>query len=190
MGQLAHGTTNATLLEDTRRIVLNALDYLDERNLAILREAQCTAAASNTTSDIMDAELLADIKRFDFDTAKYVPRSLAPTSIIPAVLDGKEPGSVELDYFFMVHALTFPPSSPAVTGGSENIPGAGEAAEERTFASLPAAVAAKLKSAKDTVRSIPPKDAILHASMDNKDWIALAEGAPLFQSLSGAWLYT
>jgi hypothetical protein len=191
VGPLAHGTMNASLLEDTRRLVMALLDFLETRNLGLLQEAHTTAAAvlsslapASPTSSPADAELWADARAFDFETAAYVPRSLVPTSIVPAVvaaasaMGGANP---ELEYFHMVSPLHF----PAAAAGPSAATGAGTAAEAAGWASLPAAVAAQLAEARRRVLETPPREAILHGSLDGRDWAPLQEGAPLFQPLDG-----
>lgn len=61
----------------TKRIVLAAVDYLEQRNLAILAEAQRTLASSSAAKS-------EEARAFDFDTTTYVSSELAPTSIRPA----------------------------------------------------------------------------------------------------------
>lgn len=84
--------------------MLSALDYLEQRNLAILTEAQRTvdARAHSTTgasagagsaqaaidaacgdSSGACAQLASEAEKFDFATTSYVSVDLAPTAIIP-----------------------------------------------------------------------------------------------------------
>lgn len=177
VGPLAHGTMNASLLEDTRRIVTTALDFLEERNLALLQEAQRSAEAVRSSGSASAADL-EDASAFDFHTATYIPRSLAPVAVVPEVVASAAPGAVGLDYFFMSTPLHFP---------TAEAPAHSSAAADTVFASLPAAVAAKLGEAQSKVGATPAKQAILHPTMDNRDWAPLVEGAPLFRTLDGKY---
>ena len=182
---------DASLLEDTRAIVLAILDYLEQRNLSVLQEAQQVAAAALQAGAACDPQLLQDAQNFDFDTCQYVPSSLCPTAVLPAAVrtTTAELTKAELPYFFMLNPLLFP-TAAAVQGREETSAERAVAkAEEAIFASLSAALQSRLRGAWERVSAAPAKEAILHASMDRQDWAPLVEGAPLFQRLSGTYMY-
>eukprot|EP00601_Ochromonadales_sp_CCMP2298_P011015 CAMPEP_0173261066 /NCGR_PEP_ID=MMETSP1142-20121109/25946_1 /TAXON_ID=483371 /ORGANISM="non described non described, Strain CCMP2298" /LENGTH=600 /DNA_ID=CAMNT_0014195919 /DNA_START=86 /DNA_END=1888 /DNA_ORIENTATION=+ len=159
VGPLAHGSMDCSLLEHTRRLVLCALDYLEERNLAILTEAQASVARADAS--------LSQAQSFDFASATFVPVELAPNSIVPQSFP-------EMSYFHMISPVSF----PSVEAEEVQLKPAAEPTSS--------CVADKLSSSLEQVRTMLPRKYILHKSLDRQDWAEIKEGAPFFQAIEGS----
>lgn len=165
---------NATLLEDTRRIVLTMVDFLERRNQGILTEAQ-------QTLDAMNPEKRAEFAGFDAATATFVPAALIPKSVIPEGIVGDGTTLSNLDYYFMLSPILFPKTETDLSTVAHFSTQLGDLRAN----GLSAATAAKLGSALEKLIHTPVRENILHASMDNTDWRPLQEDAPLFQLTTG-----
>lgn len=176
VGPLAHGTMNAGLLEDTRQIVLAIVHFLENRNIALLDEAQ-------KTLDTLSPEARAQYVDFDAKTASFVPVELAPKSVIPEGIVGDGTTLSNLDYYFMLNPLLFPTTETSLTTVPQL---SSQLADLAATEGLSAATAAKLGSALEKLVHAPVRETIVHTSLDCKDWVPLSEDAPLFQTTTGS----
>jgi len=167
---------NAALLEDTRQIVLTIVNYLDARNQTLLTEAQ---QSLNT----MSPEQRALYEDFDPLTARFVPVELAPKSVIPDGIVGDGTTLCHLDYYHMVNPLLFPASATTLAAVPQL---STQLSDLAASGALSRATAEKLGTALATLIATPVRETIVHADVEFKDWMELAENTALFQSTTGS----
>lgn len=98
VGPLVHGSLSFEMLECTRRLVLETLDFFDARNQELLLEAQQSARAIGLAG-------------FDEFNSKIVSAALAPNSVVPKSFP-------VIEYYSPYAAVPFPKAGVDEIGGA------------------------------------------------------------------------
>jgi hypothetical protein len=200
VGPLPHGTLSSSLLEATRKLVLESLDHIEARNLALLSAlsagCQPAAAAVSPASGprVVTVEQAADLIRpKSFPTLDvYCPLASIPyptlSLVSPAVGSAAAPPE---DSSYSLATGTSPVDSSPLLATAKSLYSSGSSPPRLRSAVPPSPSASAatsprafcLASASDP--SLVPRYAVLHPNVEYSCWQRISPGDPAFLTADG-----